>query len=64
MTTTPDPVRKFAHDLFGRSEPPADEDAPESRPNVVSAEGGNPTPASDADAELREFTRDLFGSGD
>ena len=52
---------EFVRQLFGKdAEPP-----PKKLPgNHVPAEGNNPAPTDNSDAEVRDFTRQLFNNQD
>lgn len=56
--TEEDGHRQIARALFGPR--PATEPAPPAPGNHVASEGGNSTPVPSNDAQLREFTRELF----
>ena len=57
-------MRAFAKAVFARADD-TEPDEPEQKQkplgNFVPREGNNPQPAPDHDAEMREFTRELFG---
>jgi len=57
-----DDERAMVRRLFQGDEPEHDDEQPPG--NVVTKEGKTVPPPTDPDAEMRAFTRDLFGRSD
>jgi hypothetical protein len=56
-----DNERDWLHHLFGRDRKKESEGQPPPKPaNHVPAEGNNPEPAPDKNADMRRFVKDLF----